>query len=95
MAIVARILVEPAGQKDHDRLESAIESRLQDLGGPPDGLMLHVGYPQGRGFMIVEAWRNQGLFQSYLDRLLLPALGEVGLMAGDVEIAPAWSIARP
>jgi len=95
VAIVARILVEPAEQDDHDRLGSAVESRLEDLGGPPDGLMLHVGYPYGRGFMIVEAWRTEDLFRSYLDQLLLPALSEAGLAAGEAEIGPAWSIARP
>ena len=95
MAIVARILVEPAEQSDHDRLGSAVESRLDDLGGPPDGLMLHVGYPHGRGFMIIEAWRSEDLFRSYLDQLFLPALSEAGLVAGEAEISPAWSIARP
>lgn len=95
MAIVARILVEPAEQNDHDRLDSALESRLHDLGGPPDGLMLHVGYPHGGGFMIVEAWRTEDLFRSYLDQLLLPALSEAGLVAGVAEVGPAWSIARP
>jgi hypothetical protein len=95
VAIVARILVEPADQVDHDRLQSAVESRLHDLGGPPDGLMVHVGHPHGRGFMIVEAWRTEDLFRSYLEELLLPALSEAGLVAGDAEIGPAWSIARP
>jgi hypothetical protein len=95
VAIVARILVEPAEESDHDRLGSAVESRLDDLGGPPDGLMLHVGYPHGRGFVIIEAWRSEDLFWSYLDQLFLPALSEVGLVAGEAEIGPAWSIARP
>lgn len=95
VATVARILVEPGEQHDQDRLESAVESRLQDLGGPPDGLMLHVGYPQGGGFMIIEAWRSEGPFRSSLDRLFLPALGEAGLVAGEAAIGPAWSIARP
>ncbi len=85
----------PAEQSDHDRLVSAVESRLDDLGSPPDGLMLHVGYPQGRGFMIIEAWRSEDLFRSYFDQLFLPALSEAGLVAGEAEIGPAWSIARP
>jgi hypothetical protein len=95
MAIVARILIEPAEQNDHDRLQSAVESRLQDLGRPPDGLMLHVGYPHASGFMLVEVWRTEELFRSYVDQLLLPAVAEAGLAAGEPEIGPAWSIARP
>jgi hypothetical protein len=95
MAIVARILIEPAGEKDHDRLQSAVESQLQDLGGPPDGLMVHLGYPQGSGLVIIEAWRTEELFRSYMDQILLPALSQAGLAAGGPEIVPAWSIARP
>jgi hypothetical protein len=95
VAIVARILIEPADQNDHDQFDSAVESRLHDLGGPPNGLMLHVVYPHGRGFMIVDAWRTEDLFRAFRDQLLLPALDEVGLAAAEPEIGPAWSIARP
>jgi hypothetical protein len=95
MAIVARLRVEPAGQDDHDRLQQAVESRLQQAGGPPDGLMAHLGHPDGNGFVIVEAWRSERLFRTYLEQLLLPALREVGLEYHEPEISPAWSIARP
>jgi hypothetical protein len=95
MAIVARILVEPAEQNDHDRLQGAVESRIQELGRPPDGLMVHVGYPHESGFMIVEVWRTEESFRAYVDEMLLPALGDAGLVAGEPEIGPAWSIARP
>jgi len=57
--------------------------------------MLHVGFPHRGGFMIVEACRTEDLFRSYLDQLLLPALSEAGLVAGEAEISPAWSVARP
>jgi len=95
VAIVARTLIEPADQNDHDQWASAVESRLDDLGGPPDGLTLHVVYPHGRGFMIVEAWHTEDLFRAFRDQLLLPALDEAGLAAAEAEIGPAWSIARP
>lgn len=95
MAIIAQIRVDPADRDDHDRLESAVESRLQDAGGPPEGLMVHIGYAEGSGFVIVEAWRTEDLFRSYVDRLLLPALREVGLEHREPEVGPAWSIARP
>lgn len=45
--------------------------------------------------MIVEAWRTEDLFRSYLDQLFLPALSEAGLVAGEAEVGLAWSIARP
>jgi len=95
MAIVARIHVSAAGQDDHDRLQHAVEVRLEQVGAPPDGLLVHVGYPHDDGLMVVEAWRTEQLFRSYFDDVLLPALREAGLETGPVDIAPAWSIARP
>jgi hypothetical protein len=95
MAVIARILIEAAEQSDHDRLESAVEERFQGLGGPPDGLMVHLGYPDRRGLMIVEAWRTEESFRSYFDQVLGAAIGDVGLAVGEPEVGPAWSIARP
>jgi hypothetical protein len=95
MAVIARIVIDSAEHGDHDRLEGAVETRLQDLGGPPDGLMVHLGYPTDRGFVIVEAWRTEELFRWYREQVLDPALREAGLAAREPEIGPAWSIARP
>ena len=95
MAVVARILIESADQNDHDRLQAAVESRIQDQGGPPAGLMVHLGYPHREGFEIVEVWKTEELFRRYTEDLLGPALADVALAAGDPEIAPAWSYARP
>ena len=80
MAGVARIVIDSAEQDDHDRLGGAVETRLQNLGGPPDGLMVHLGYPADRGFVIVEAWRTEELFRSYQEQVLGPALREAVLL---------------
>ena len=94
MAVIARILIEAAEQSDHDRLESSVPSGQ----GPwrptrrADGAR---GLPGKRGVMIVEAWRTEESLRSYLDQVLKPALRDVGLSAGQPEVGPAWSIARP
>jgi hypothetical protein len=95
MAIVARIFINSAERADHDQLERAVESRFEELGGPPDGLMVHLGYPNDGGLALVEVFRTEELFQSFLDDVLDPALDEAGLLASEPEIHPAWSIARP
>jgi hypothetical protein len=95
VAVIARILVDAAEQSDHDRLQSAVEKRLQDVGGPPEGLLVHLACPDDRGLMIVEAWRSEDSFRYYLDHVLGAALRDVGLVAGGPDIVPAWSIARP
>jgi hypothetical protein len=95
VAVVVRILVEPGDQSDHDRLESAVNSRIAARGGPPDGLMVHLGHPQDQGFVILDVWRTEAAFQAWWDELLAPALAEAGLHAGPHEITPVWSLARP
>jgi hypothetical protein len=95
MAVIVRIVIDSASQADHDRLGAAVETRLHARGGPPDGLMVHLGWPVDDGFVITEAWRTEELFDRYRQELLEPALSEAGLVTRDPDISPAWSIARP
>jgi hypothetical protein len=95
MAIVARTLVAPATQEDHDRLNDAVERRLMDQGGPPDGLMSLVTFPDEDGFAIVEVWRNEETFASYVRDVFAPALSEAGLTSQGNEVQSAWGFARP
>jgi len=95
MAIVARTLVEPADQDAHDRLQHAVEAGISRLGGPPEGLMVHLGHPSGQGFLIVDVWRSEDLFSAWWKQVMEPAIAEVGLTAAESEICPVWSLARP
>ena len=95
MAIIARIRLAGATADDHDHLEQEVETRLATLGGPPDGLMVHLGYEDGDDLVLVEAWRTEDLFQSYYRDLFQPALAAADLRATPAEISPALSIARP
>jgi hypothetical protein len=95
MAIIARIRLAGATADDHDRLEQEVATRLETMGGPPDGLMVHLGYEDGDDLVLVEAWRTEDLFESYYRDLLQPALGAAHLRATVAEISAALSIARP
>ena len=95
-----RALVEPADQDDHDRLQDEVEANISRLGGPPEGLMVHLGHPSGRGFLIVEVWRSDNLFRTWWvevmePAVMEPAIAQVGLVAGEPEVGPVWSLARP
>lgn len=95
MAVIAQLFVHARDQRDHDRLEEAVSARLEAQGGPPDGLMAHLGYPRDGGFVIVDAWRDEAAFRGFFDAVLVDALAESGLVADEPELAQAWSIARP
>ena len=68
---------------------------MTDAGGPPDGLMSHVVYPEGDGFVVAEVWRTESDGQHYVDDVLRPLVGELGLTAKDTHVRPVWSFARP
>ena len=70
-------------------------TRLETLGGPPDGLMVHLGYQNEDDLVLVEAWRTEALFESFYRDLFQPALAAADLRATAAEISPALSIARP
>lgn len=65
MAIVVRTLISPADREAHDQLAEAIEEGIAQQGGPPDGLMVHLGYPHGSGFLIVDVWRSEDVFRTW------------------------------
>ena len=95
MAIVAHLFIEAAGPDEHDRLQHAIEAEIVARGGPPDGLMAHLGHPSDDGFLVVEAWRTEEQFRTFMSEVLSPALDASGLTARVPEVAPAWSVAIP
>jgi hypothetical protein len=95
MAIVAHLFIEAAGSEEHGRLQHAIEAEIVARGGPPEGLMAHLGHPSGDGFRVIEAWRTEEQFRSFLRDVISPALDASGLTAAEPEVVPAWSIAIP
>ena len=95
MAIMARTAIEPADQDAHNQLEQSVETAIVRQGGPPIGLMAHVAHPSGEGFLIVEVWSSEGAFRAWWKDVMEPALAELRLTAGEHEINPVWSFARP
>jgi hypothetical protein len=57
--------------------------------------MVHLGWLTDDGFVIAEAWRTEELFRTYQEHVVKPAPTDLGLTAGEPQISPAWSIARP
>ena len=95
MAIVVRTAIGPADQEAHNRLDQSVEKALMRQGGPPNGLMVHLAYPSGQGFLIVDVWNSEDAFRAWWTDVMEPALADVDLTAGEHEINPVWSLARP
>jgi hypothetical protein len=95
MAIVVRTAIGPADQEAHNRLDQSIEKALMRRGRPPNGLMVHLAYPSGQGFLIVDVWNSEEAFRAWWTDVMEPALADVDLTAGEHEVNPVWSLARP
>ena len=95
MAVLMHLTVTPATQAQFDQLDARVGRSMTQAGGPPAGLMSHVVYPQGEGFVIAEVWRTQQEGQPYVDEVLRALLAELGLTATESTVLPVWSFARP
>jgi hypothetical protein len=95
MAVLVQLTVTPATQQQFNELDAAVGQSMTDAGGPPDGLMSHVVYPEGDGFVVAEVWRTESAGQQYVDDVLRPLVDELSLTARGTDVRPVWSFARP
>jgi hypothetical protein len=95
MAVLVQLTVTPATQPQFHELDAAVEQSMTGAGGPPDGLMSHVVYPEGDGFVVAEVWRTESAGRDFVDDVLRPLVGGVSLTATDTQVRPVWSFARP
>jgi hypothetical protein len=95
IAVLLQLNVTPATQEQFDQLDVRVGQSMMQAGGPPAGLMSHVVYPQGEGFVVAGVWRTQAEGQPYIDEVLRPLLIELELTATESTVPPVWSFARP
>lgn len=94
MAIVLRLRVSPASQEQFNVLDDRVGQAMMAAGGPPAGLMSHVVYPEGEGFVVAQVWRSESEARAQTDELRT-LIADVDLAPGEIDIVPAWSFARP
>ena len=95
MAIVLRLTVSPGSQEQFNVLDDRVGEAMDRAGGPPAGLMSHVVYPEGNGFVVAQVWRSETEGRDYVDDPLRGLLADVDLNPGEIDVAPVWSFARP
>ena len=94
MAVVIELRV--AGSRDqHDAADAKVEEALGELGGPPDGLMFHLSWPDDEGFVMIDVWRSEQEARQFFDSVVRPAMTALGLDAGVPTVRPVWGTARP
>jgi len=95
VAVVVQTVVPRASKAQADSFEESVGTAMMERGGPPAGLMAHIGHPSGDGFVLCNVWRSEADMRSFHDEVLLPKLAEIGLEPEESVISPVWSFARP
>jgi hypothetical protein len=95
MAVLLHVTVTPATQEQFDQLDARVGQTMSQAGGPPAGLMSHVVYPHGEGFVVAEVWRTQAEGEPYVNEVLRPLVIDLGLTVTKSTVLPVWSFARP
>lgn len=95
MAVLLRLLVTSATRDQFNELDARVGQAMSDGGGPPPGLMSHVVYPEGDGFVVAEVWHTESGGQTYVDDVLRLLLADLHLTASETTVLPVWSFARP
>jgi hypothetical protein len=95
MAAILRVGVASSTQDQFNELDARVGQAMQEAGGPPDGLMSHVVYPEGDGFVVAEVWRDEASGRAYVEDVLLQLVKELGLPLHEIVALPVWSFARP
>src|SRR5215212_2439216 len=95
MAVLLQLWVTSATRDQFNQLDAQVGHAMSEAGGPPSGLMSHVVYPEGDGFVVAEVWRTESDGAAYVDDVLRPMVGGLGLAAEETHVRPVWSFARP
>jgi hypothetical protein len=95
MAVVLTVTVSPATREQYNALDDRVGEAMDAAGGPPAGLMSHVVYPEGEGFVVADVWRSEAEGRDYVDGQLRELIADVDLTPGTTEVLPVWSFARP
>ena len=95
MAALLVLRVSPATQEAFNLLDARVGQSMASAGGPPAGLMSHVVYPEGDGFVVADVWRTEDEGRAYVAEVLRPLIAEIGLTAHEISVRAVWSFARP
>ncbi len=95
MAVLLRVWVTSATQDQFNELDARVGEAMSKSGGPPPGLMSHVVYPEGDGFVVAEVWSTESQGTPYVDDVLRPLMVDLHLTVSATTVLPVWSFARP
>ena len=83
----------------HDLTAGEYRAVMDELGveqRPESGIYLHLTTPTDFGFRIVEIWDEEGKFDRFVERRLVPANQAIGLdRTTDIKVTPLHNLFAP
>lgn len=95
VAILLEFTVGVATHHQFNELDDRVGETMMRAAGPPPGLMAHVVYPAGDGFVVAEVWSTEVEGLAYVSDVLAPLASNLGLQPSEARVRPVWSFARP
>jgi len=95
MAVLLELSIEVATQDQFNALDDRVGEAMMQAGGPPAGLLAHVVYPAGDGFVVADVWRSEHEGRAYVAEVLIPLAQHAGLTPSEPRARAVWSFARP
>lgn len=95
MAVAVELRVAEGSREQHDAADLKVAEAIQALGGPPPELMVHLTWPDGAGFVMLDVWRTEADARAFLESIVHPAFAKLGLRANEPIFRPVWGMANP
>lgn len=95
MAVISHTRVQKAGRIEQQAVDDGVNASIAAQGGPPEGLMALIVYPEGDGFIISSVWNNEDNMLRFDEAVQRPAIEGAQLSAEPTVTSPVWSFARP
>src|SRR4051795_9974033 len=93
MPVLIRYTPENLTREQYDKVNETLASRSQeDSNDPPQDLHMHVCFGDEGHLLVSEVWESEQAWRAMYDNALLPALDEVGVQHGGMQVIPIESI---
>jgi predicted ester cyclase len=76
-----------------EQFDAVNASLMEALGGPPEGLLMHLESPTADGVTVIDVWRSQEDFERFAPDVLMPTLAAQGIaMSEPPEFRPVHTL---
>src|SRR3954453_9386863 len=93
MPVLVRYTPKNLTREQYDKVnETLVSNAPAESNGPPADLYMHVFFGEEGSLLVSEVWESEASWREMYDNALLPALDQVGVEHGGMQVIPIESI---